>query len=302
MRRRLVAALLVREDRALLCHRSPSRAWFPDAWDVPGGHVEAEESAAAALVRELREELGVEIEPPTGSPVRRVVTDAFELTVWRVDTWVGEVRNAASSEHDSIGWFSQAQVDALSFVDDRLPSMVADLLGAPPKVRIHLAGLLACPEVQALRLRWDPVMAALVPPHVTVAYPEEVPDVDLLVRRTTALAQETAPMAIRLTSVVADDEGRGGVFVAVDDSQRGWAGLRLGLLRPPFRGSGYPPHVTLVHPRTSKSGPAAYRALRGTRMDLPVVIDEIALTETGPDHFRVLQTFPLRHHGHLGTS
>ena len=36
----VVAALLVRADRVLLCHRSPDRRWFPDVWDFPGGHVE----------------------------------------------------------------------------------------------------------------------------------------------------------------------------------------------------------------------------------------------------------------------
>jgi 8-oxo-dGTP diphosphatase len=35
---------------------------FPNHWDFFGGHVEAEETPDAALVRELREELGVELQ------------------------------------------------------------------------------------------------------------------------------------------------------------------------------------------------------------------------------------------------
>ncbi len=47
-------------------HRSPERRWFPDVWDLPGGHVEPGEDERTALRRELREEVGVEalaIEP-----------------------------------------------------------------------------------------------------------------------------------------------------------------------------------------------------------------------------------------------
>lgn len=71
---RLVAAVLVHEGRVLLRHRSPDRARFPDAWDLPGGLLESGESAAEALVRELREELGIEIEALTRSPRLRVAT------------------------------------------------------------------------------------------------------------------------------------------------------------------------------------------------------------------------------------
>src|SRR5690349_1557820 len=65
----IVAALLRDGDRVLLCHRSAARRWYPDVWDLPGGHVEAGETPGAALVRELREELGITIGEPSGAPV-----------------------------------------------------------------------------------------------------------------------------------------------------------------------------------------------------------------------------------------
>ncbi|MGB5952451.1 MAG: NUDIX domain-containing protein, partial [Ornithinimicrobium sp.] len=54
----VVAALLLRNGRALLLHRTHTRQWYPDCWDLPGGHVEAGEDPAAALSRELFEDLG----------------------------------------------------------------------------------------------------------------------------------------------------------------------------------------------------------------------------------------------------
>jgi 8-oxo-dGTP diphosphatase len=55
---RVVAAVVVQDGRMLLTQRPPGGV-FPLMWEFPGGKIEAGESAEAALVRELREELGV---------------------------------------------------------------------------------------------------------------------------------------------------------------------------------------------------------------------------------------------------
>ncbi len=46
------------EGRVLLCHRRDY-----DLWNLPGGGVEADESPWDALVREIKEETGLEAEP-----------------------------------------------------------------------------------------------------------------------------------------------------------------------------------------------------------------------------------------------
>ena len=109
----VVAAALVRDGRVLLCHRSPRRAWYPDVWDLPGGHVEPGESAYDALARELREELGVTPVDP-GRAWKRVRTPAERLQVWRVTAWEGEPVNLAPEEHDEIGWFTPVQVAGMA--------------------------------------------------------------------------------------------------------------------------------------------------------------------------------------------
>lgn len=47
--------------RIFMQRRSESRALFPGAWDLVGGHVEAGESIMDCLARELREETGWEV-------------------------------------------------------------------------------------------------------------------------------------------------------------------------------------------------------------------------------------------------
>jgi hypothetical protein len=65
----VVAVILRQADRLLLCHRAPTRRWYPDVWDFPGGHVEPEERPEEALRREILEELGVELDGVDGAPI-----------------------------------------------------------------------------------------------------------------------------------------------------------------------------------------------------------------------------------------
>jgi hypothetical protein len=45
-----------------------------------------------------------------------------------------------------------------------------------------------------------------------------------------------------------------GVYIDVEDVEWGYQRLRADLLRPPFRQLAFPPHVTVVHPRTLLRG------------------------------------------------
>jgi 8-oxo-dGTP diphosphatase len=54
----VVAGLIVRDGLVLITQRTAEQA-LPLQWEFPGGKVEPGEAPAAALVRELREELGI---------------------------------------------------------------------------------------------------------------------------------------------------------------------------------------------------------------------------------------------------
>ena len=57
----VVCAVLIRNHRVLVCQRAPGKH-LAGSWEFPGGKQEEGESLAECLVREIREELAIEIE------------------------------------------------------------------------------------------------------------------------------------------------------------------------------------------------------------------------------------------------
>ena len=105
-----VGLLLCEGDRVLLARLSSAESWYPDCWDVPGGHIEPGETALQALVREANEELAVVVDCDDAVLVDVVHGDDFELAVYSTPRWVGDVLNAAPEEHDEIAWFSVSEI------------------------------------------------------------------------------------------------------------------------------------------------------------------------------------------------
>src|SRR5690349_10955281 len=78
-------------------------------WEFPGGKVDAGESEAMALVRELREELGVEV--TSSRPLMRLAHSYndrdVELSMWIVDSYSGEPR---SLDGQCLKWVEPARL------------------------------------------------------------------------------------------------------------------------------------------------------------------------------------------------
>ena len=86
---RVVAGVLRLNGQVLLCHRRPDRISWPDVWDLPGGHIDKGESIAEALMRELEEELGIQVQPPQGPPWMTLLEGTVELNLYLIDRWNG---------------------------------------------------------------------------------------------------------------------------------------------------------------------------------------------------------------------
>ena len=93
----VVAALLYRGNRLLVCQRKENGS-FPLKWEFPGGKVERGEGYLVALCRELREELGIEVQSATEIfRHKHLYPDRTEvdLTFFRVDDYRENVRSTS---------------------------------------------------------------------------------------------------------------------------------------------------------------------------------------------------------------
>ena len=112
----VVAGVLEREGKILICRRRADQP-HPLKWEFPGGKLEAGESPASALVRELREELG--IEAAIGLEVMRYEfaypgKQPILLIFLPVSGWRGEVENRI---FETIVWESTNSLAGYDFLE-----------------------------------------------------------------------------------------------------------------------------------------------------------------------------------------
>lgn len=101
----VVAVALIDPDGRVLIAQRPEGKHMAGLWEFPGGKVEAGERPEAALVRELKEELGIDVTEACLSPF--VFTshayDSFHLLMplYLCRRWSGMVERR---EHASLAW------------------------------------------------------------------------------------------------------------------------------------------------------------------------------------------------------
>jgi 8-oxo-dGTP diphosphatase len=115
----VVAAILHRQGRILICRRKPEQS-HALKWEFPGGKVEEGESPAAALRRELEEELG--IRNASGVEITRYEyaypgKRPILLIFFRVDAFEGEPHNRIFHE---MRWELPEQLAKFDFLEGDL--------------------------------------------------------------------------------------------------------------------------------------------------------------------------------------
>ena len=100
----------------LLVGQRPARKDYPGKWEFPGGKLECGETVFKALVRELREEVGLEvIQAEPAFVVRHLYPDrSVELNVWRVIDCRGE---ATGREGQVVCWVAPREFAGLDFLE-----------------------------------------------------------------------------------------------------------------------------------------------------------------------------------------
>lgn len=102
-------AIFFRAGLVLLARRSTLKRFYPNCWDLIGGHIEPGETAEQALVRECQEEVGLtptrfasvcRLTAPEGSPTVGATYHIFQVT-----DWTGGEPRLLGDEHTDLRWF-----------------------------------------------------------------------------------------------------------------------------------------------------------------------------------------------------
>jgi 8-oxo-dGTP diphosphatase len=107
----VVACALVDVDGRVLIAQRPQGKSLPGLWEFPGGKVEAGERPEEALIRELDEELGVQVSESCLAPFvfASHAYDSFHLLMplWLCRRWSGVVTNR---HHAALAWVRPAKL------------------------------------------------------------------------------------------------------------------------------------------------------------------------------------------------
>lgn len=122
----VVGAAIVGRGLVLAARRS-APAELAGGWEFPGGKVEDGEAEEDALVRECREELGIEIAVGRLLGIQPIDADRV-LHVYLAEHLIGQPE--AREDHDEVRWVGAGELDALPWLPaDRplLPAVMAAL-------------------------------------------------------------------------------------------------------------------------------------------------------------------------------
>jgi 8-oxo-dGTP diphosphatase len=120
----VAAAVIQRPDGAFLLAQRPPGKVYAGYWEFPGGKVEPAEDAAGALLRELHEELGIDVQ--SAYPwVTRLFTyphATVRLNFFRVTRWRGEPH---PREDQAIAWQAPGAPIAAPMLPANAPVLAA---------------------------------------------------------------------------------------------------------------------------------------------------------------------------------
>jgi 8-oxo-dGTP diphosphatase len=114
--KQVVAALIVRENKILICQRTEDQA-MPLKWEFPGGKVEPDEDLKDALHRELDEELGIDAEIGRKiAAIQHTYANGVSLALYfyRVDHFENEIDNRIFRD---VRWVDRKELPTYDFLE-----------------------------------------------------------------------------------------------------------------------------------------------------------------------------------------
>ena len=110
---KVVAAIIIHENKIFATQRGYGE--FKDGWEFPGGKIEPGETPQEALVREIKEELDIEIEVKDFLETVEYDYPAFHLSM---DCFFCAIKSGelVLKEHEAAKWLTPETLDSMDWL------------------------------------------------------------------------------------------------------------------------------------------------------------------------------------------
>ena len=126
---RIATAGVIRRGGRVLIGRRPEGSLLGGLWEFPGGKCWKRETAGACLRRELREELGIEVEVGSSLGIFRHSYTHFHVTMHAFECRIRRGRPRAN-EHTDFRWVNPSRLSAYPM--GRVARRIADVVAGEP--------------------------------------------------------------------------------------------------------------------------------------------------------------------------
>jgi 8-oxo-dGTP diphosphatase len=118
----VVGAVIQNEQDEILCAKRASHLSLGGYWEFPGGKIEESESHEQALIREIQEEMGVDIE--VGDLVADIYHE-YPNAVVHLITYFCTLKSGtlSSTDHDELVWLEAARLHELEWAPADVPTV-----------------------------------------------------------------------------------------------------------------------------------------------------------------------------------
>ena len=114
----VASGIIIKDNKILIGLRS-KKDQGGGLWEFPGGKIELEESDLSAVIRELKEELGinVSVQQKVMQYIHRFKNTLYDISFFEINSFEGEVK---MNVHDAIRWVDLGSLKDYLFISGDL--------------------------------------------------------------------------------------------------------------------------------------------------------------------------------------